>query len=106
VDCKKTTQERSSELRSLTNKEKKVLAKQVTDEVTNDYDFKQEIEAPIEELIGIGNQAVNEDLIPLDEMNTLIDYCYKNSFIVVRKLKTYRVNFSLEVPSISPLSNP
>ncbi|NQU63253.1 MAG: transposase [SAR324 cluster bacterium] len=76
----------------LTKKEKKVLAKQVTDAVINDYDFKQEIDAPVEELIGIENQAVSENIISLDEMNALVDDFYKNSLIDVRKLKTFRIN--------------
>jgi hypothetical protein len=78
--------------RSLTKKEKKKLAKQVTEAVINDYDFKQDIVAPVEELVGIDNQVVNEDIIPLDEMNTLIEDFYKNSLLDVRKIKKFRVN--------------
>ncbi len=78
--------------RSLTKKEKKVLAKQVTEAVINDYDFKQEIDAPVEELIGINNQAVNEDIIALNEMNALVDDFYNNSLIDVKKIKKFRVN--------------
>jgi hypothetical protein len=47
--------------------------KQVTNAVINDYNFKQEIDASVEELIGIDNQAANEDIITLGEMNALKD---------------------------------
>jgi hypothetical protein len=80
--------------RSLTKKEKKALAEQVTEVVINDYDFEQEIETPIEELIGIDNQVINEDIMTLDEMNVLIDDFYKNSFIDVGKIKKLRVNIT------------
>ncbi len=78
--------------RRLTKKEKKVLSKQVTEAVVNDYNFKQEIDTPVEELIGIDNQIIDDDIIALDEMNAMIDDFYKNSFIDVRKIKKLRVN--------------
>lgn len=80
--------------RSLTKKEKKALAEQVTEAVINDYDFKQEIDTPVEELIGIDNQVINEDIMTVDEMNALIDDFYNNSFIDVRKIKKLRVNIT------------
>ena len=76
----------------LTQKEKKELAKQVTEAVINDYDLKAEIEAPIEELIGIESQTPNEDIIPLKQMNQLIDDFYKNAPFDVAKIKKHRVN--------------
>ncbi len=54
--------------RSLSKKEKKALAEQVTEAVINDYDFKQEIDVPVEELIGIDNQVIDEEIFTLDEM--------------------------------------
>jgi hypothetical protein len=77
---------------SLTKKEKKKLAKQVTEAVIKDYDFKQNIDAPVEELIGIDDQVINEDIMSLDEMNVMVDDFYKNSLINVGKIKTFRVN--------------
>jgi len=76
----------------LTRKEKKALAKQVTEVVISNYDFKQDIDTPVEELIGIDNQVINEDIMTLDEMNVMVDDFYKNSLIDVRKIKTFRVN--------------
>lgn len=78
--------------RSLTKKEKKTLAEQVTKAVIDDYDFKQEIDVPVEELIGIDNQVTNEEIMTLEKMNTLIDSFYKNSVINVREIKKLRVN--------------
>ncbi len=78
--------------RRLTKKGKNTLAKQVTEAVINDYDFNQEINTPVEELIGIENQVIYEDIITLDEMNALIDDFYRNSFIDVKKIKKLRVN--------------
>ncbi len=77
---------------SLTRKEKKALAAQVTEAVISDYDFKQGIDTPVEELIGIDNQVLNKDIMTLDEMNVMVDDFYKNSLIDVRKIKTFRVN--------------
>ena len=77
---------------SLTRKEKKALAKQVTEAVISNYNFKQDIDTPVEELVGIDNQVINEDIMTLDEMNVMVDDFYKNSLIDVRKLKTFRVN--------------
>ncbi|NQU63443.1 MAG: hypothetical protein HQ517_04045 [SAR324 cluster bacterium] len=77
---------------SLTKKENKVLAKQVTEAIIRDYDFKQKIDAPVEELIGMDNYVINEDIITLDEMNALIDNFYKKFLIDVIKIKKFRVN--------------
>lgn len=80
--------------RCLTKKEKKVLAKQVTEAVINDYDFNQEIDAPVEQLIGIDHQNITDDIITLDKMNALVDDFYKNSFIDVKKIKKLHVNIT------------
>lgn len=82
---------------SLTKKEKKELAKQVTEAVINDYDFKQDIGAPVEELIGIDNQVINKDIMTLDEMNAMISNFYNNSLIDAAKIKKFRT------PELIPL---
>lgn len=76
----------------LTKKEKKALAKQVVKAVVEDYDFKQEIDAPVEELIGIENQMPNEDILSLNQMNELIGDFYKNALFDITKIKKYRIN--------------
>jgi hypothetical protein len=70
----------------------------VTKAVINDYDFKQEIDALVEELIGINNQADNEDIITPNEMNVMVDYFYKNSSIDVRKIKKFSDNLKDSQP--------
>jgi hypothetical protein len=57
----------------LPKKLKREISKQVVDEVTTDYDFNQEITAPMAELLGIENQLPAEDIIPLGEMVQYID---------------------------------
>jgi hypothetical protein len=52
---------------------KREISKQVVDKVTADYDFNQEITAPMAELLGIGNQLPAEGIIPLGEMAQYID---------------------------------
>ena len=89
--------------RSLTKKEKKELAKQVTDAVVGDYNFNQDIDTPLEELIGIDNQVINEDIMTLDEMNAMVDDFYKNSVIDVRNIKKLRVN--LKDPQLKFIDN-
>jgi hypothetical protein len=53
-------------------KEQRKLARQVTEAVIKDDDFTQEIDAPIDELIGIETQKPREDIIPLEQMNQFI----------------------------------
>lgn len=78
--------------RQLTKKEKKTLAKQVTEAVIDDYDFKQEINTPVEELIGIETQMPNEDIIPLNKMNELVNDFHTSALVDAGKLKKFRVN--------------
>ena len=51
----------------LTKKEKKTLAQQVTEAVIKDYDFKQEIDAPVAELIGIPCEVIELDVIGIGD---------------------------------------
>lgn len=76
----------------LSKKEKREASRQIAQAVIDDYDFKQEIEAPMEELVGIEGQLPNDDIIPLPEMDILIDDFYKNSLIDVRKIKRLRTH--------------
>ena len=42
----------------LTKKEKKAVAKKVLNEVVTNYDFKQEVTTPVEQLLGIESQLL------------------------------------------------
>ena len=57
----------------LNKKTKKEIARNVLAEVTAEYDFNQDIQAPPEELLGIEQQIPTEGIIKLDEMAQFID---------------------------------
>ena len=57
---------------SLTQKEKKAIAKKVLNEVVKEYDFKQEVTTPIEVLLGIETQLPTASIMDLDEMARFI----------------------------------
>ncbi len=65
----------------LPKKTKKELARKVLVEVVAEYDFKQEIEAPIEELLAIETQFPAKGIIKLDEMARFIDMVNSNKII-------------------------
>ncbi|MBT4263901.1 MAG: hypothetical protein HN580_08920 [Deltaproteobacteria bacterium] len=71
----------------LSKKEKREVSQQIVKAVIDQYDFKQEIDAPLEELTGIESQMPNDDIIPLSELDVLIDDFHKNSMIDVQKIK-------------------
>ena len=64
----------------LTKKEKKAVAKKVLDEVVLNYDFKQEVSTPVQELLGIDTQLPTAAIMQLDEMGRFID-SHKNSVL-------------------------
>jgi hypothetical protein len=81
--------------RKLSKKEKKALVKQIAEAVVNDYDFNQDvedIEAPVEELTGIENQIPNDDIIPLEYMEKLIDDFQNASLIDANEIKRFHVH--------------
>jgi hypothetical protein len=57
----------------LSKKMKKELAGKVFKEIVGEYDFKQVITVPAEELLGIENQISGDGIIKLDEMGQFID---------------------------------
>ena len=52
---------------------KKEIARKVLEEVTTEYDFKQDITTPVEDLLGIDNQLPARGIINLDKMAEYID---------------------------------
>lgn len=77
---------------SLKRKEKKALAKEVTLSAIENYDDSLEIKAPIEELLGIQEQADKEGIIPLEKMDELIDEFHRSTVFDSKKLVKLRVN--------------
>jgi len=57
----------------LSKKEKRELFDKVLKEVVVEYDFKQAIDAPLEELLAIETQLPAKGIIPLDEMAQFIN---------------------------------
>jgi hypothetical protein len=57
----------------LPKKDKKELARKVLAEVVSEYDFKQEITAPVDQLLAIEGQHPAKGIITLDEMARLIE---------------------------------
>jgi len=49
------------------------VAKKVLNEVVVNYDFKQEVTTPVEELLGIETQLPTAAIMNLDEMGLFID---------------------------------
>ena len=71
----------------LPKKAKKELARKVLTEVVAEYDFKQEIEAPIAELLAIETQHPAKGIIKLDEMGRFIDMVDSGKIIKFRNYK-------------------
>ena len=61
----------------LSKVEKKKIVKEIADAVIAEYrDYDEELNVPIEELIGIEQQQTDSKIIPLNEMASLIDNFY------------------------------
>lgn len=70
----------------LTKKIKKEIADKVLTEISAEYDFKQEVKAPIEELLAIETQSFVKGIINLNEMARLVDIANSN---MIKKLSNY-----------------
>ena len=70
----------------LPKKTKKELAEKVLAEVISEYDLKQAVNAPVEELLAIETQTSAKGIINLDEMARFIDIADNN---IIKKLSSY-----------------
>ncbi len=64
----------------LSRKKKKAVAKMVLDEVVNGYNFSQEVQTPMAELLGIEEQSSLAGMMDLEAMARFID-SHNNSFL-------------------------
>jgi hypothetical protein len=64
----------------LRRKEKKVIAKMVLDEVIKDYDFSQQVNTPLAQLLGIEEQLPTAGIMDLAEMERFIE-AHENSVL-------------------------
>ena len=96
--------------KDLSKKEKKSLAQEICEAIIDDYDFNQEIDVPIEELLGIESQTlpktspmlndfgefrnkiISNDIFSLEEMKKYVDDFYGNSLFDPKNLIKLRVN--------------
>jgi len=64
----------------LAKKQKKQFTREVTDAVIAKYTaYNQELDVPIESLIGIEDQQVDSKIIPLQDMADFVDNFYQRS---------------------------
>ena len=71
----------------LSKKAKKELARNVLAEVVGEYDFKQDVTAPLTELLTIETQSPPKGIISLDKMAGFIDMFNSNRIIKFSNLK-------------------
>ncbi|MCD6151606.1 MAG: transposase, partial [Deltaproteobacteria bacterium] len=86
LTVRKQLKKEFSNWKRLPKKMKREISNKVMVEVTADYDFNQEITAPVAELLGIENQLPTDGIIPLDEMAQYIDKVNSDRII---KLSSY-----------------
>ena len=58
---------------SLTKKEKKAIAQKVLNEIVNTYDYSQEIETPMPELIGLSEQQPTKGIMTIEQMAKFVE---------------------------------
>ncbi len=70
----------------LPKKAKKEFAKKVLAEIVSEYDIKQDVNVPIEDLLTIETQSSTKGIINLEEMGRLVDIANSN---MIMKLSNY-----------------
>ncbi|HID35948.1 MAG TPA: transposase [Ghiorsea sp.] len=78
----------------LPKKNKKELARKVLAEVVAEYDFKQEINTPIDQLLAIEGQYPGKGIIKLDEMAQLIEKVNSTKIIKFSNYRRSRIYIS------------
>jgi hypothetical protein len=90
--------------KNLNKKEKKELLKQIADEVMNDYDFTQTLNAPVDHLIGIEDQKPSKGVHNISEMAEYIEnFHVDNLFDIETKRKPYSEITDIELQFIDSL---
>lgn len=88
----------------MTNKQKKRLAKEVSDEVVKNYDYSKALDLPVEELTGIEDQCSAGGIKPLPEMAKYIENFYSdNLFDLDKRKKPYAEIFDPELKFVDEL---
>lgn len=89
--------------KSLSKKEKKVIANKVLKEVTDNYDFSQQITAPVHELIGLEEQLENSKIMDLEAMARFIEDDKKSQLFSISKIKSHPAIIDEELKFIDQL---
>ena len=90
--------------KNLPKKNKKAIAKKITDAAIKGYDYDTNLDLPIEELIGTENQIPTAGIMNLEEMANFIDKFYRGSiFNFDRHRKTWPEIVSEELKVIDKL---
>jgi len=76
----------------LSRKEKKIIAKMVLNETVRDYDFNQQIDTPLAELLGIQAQLPTAGMMDLEAMGRFIAVHENNMFFKFRNKKRPPLN--------------
>jgi len=71
----------------MTKKSKKILIRDVVDEVVKNYDYSQSLDLPIEELTGIETQSPSRGIRSLPEMAEYINNFYSDNLFDLDKIK-------------------
>jgi len=78
----------------LPKKNKKELARKVLAEVVSEYDFKQEINSPVDQLLAIEGQHPTKGILKLDEMARLIERVNSTKIIKFSNYNRSRIYIS------------
>jgi len=88
----------------MTKKEKKTFANEVMGAVTENYDYSQPLDMPIEELTGIDEQMPSEGIISIQKMSGYIKTFYSNNLLPFdTRKKPYPEIFDPELKFIDEL---
>lgn len=75
--------------KKLSKNRKKEIATKVLNEVVKGYNFKQIVQSPLEELLGIENQKLNSGIKNLSEMTNFIEECNSSNLLSLFKYSGY-----------------
>jgi len=96
AEIRKQLKTRYPNWQCLTQKEKKAIAKKVSDEVVKNHDFKQEVTTPIEVLLGIESQLPTASIMNLDEMGRFIEGCKDSILFKLNRKKRHPLHIKDE----------
>ena len=73
--------------KKMPKKHKKKMVKEIMNEVADNYDYSQTLDMPIEELIGVEDQALSKGIRSLPEMGSYIENFHSDNLFPIDTLK-------------------